>query len=57
VPPGTAGNEDVCPCYAHMTTHNGRHKCPWRPRSIARSTIYRWRPTHGVAIPPMNWSC
>ncbi|KAK1697882.1 hypothetical protein QYE76_014579 [Lolium multiflorum] len=28
VPPGTAGNEDVCPCYAHMTTHNGRHKCP-----------------------------
>ncbi|VFQ81095.1 unnamed protein product [Cuscuta campestris] len=28
VPPGTAGNEDVCPCYAHMTTHGGRHKCP-----------------------------
>uniref|UniRef100_A0A452Z6S8 Gibberellin regulated protein n=3 Tax=Triticinae TaxID=1648030 RepID=A0A452Z6S8_AEGTS len=28
VPPGTAGNEDVCPCYAHMTTHDGRHKCP-----------------------------
>ncbi|KAL8126332.1 gibberellin-regulated protein 11-like [Apium graveolens] len=28
VPPGTSGNEDVCPCYAHMTTHGGRHKCP-----------------------------
>ncbi|WKA11016.1 hypothetical protein VitviT2T_028552 [Vitis vinifera] len=28
VPPGTAGNEDVCPCYAKMTTHGGRHKCP-----------------------------
>ncbi|WOG91463.1 hypothetical protein DCAR_0310712 [Daucus carota subsp. sativus] len=28
VPPGTAGNEDVCPCYAHLTTHGGRHKCP-----------------------------
>ncbi|XP_020250579.1 gibberellin-regulated protein 2-like [Asparagus officinalis] len=30
VPPGTSGNEDVCPCYANMTTHThgGRHKCP-----------------------------
>ncbi|CDP21913.1 unnamed protein product [Coffea canephora] len=28
VPPGTSGNEDVCPCYARMTTHGGRHKCP-----------------------------
>ncbi|KAL5202025.1 hypothetical protein ABZP36_012977 [Zizania latifolia] len=28
VPPGTSGNENVCPCYAQMTTHNGRHKCP-----------------------------
>ncbi|XP_010256373.2 PREDICTED: gibberellin-regulated protein 2-like [Nelumbo nucifera] len=28
VPPGTSGNCDVCPCYANMTTHGGRHKCP-----------------------------
>ncbi|MQM22130.1 hypothetical protein Taro_055178, partial [Colocasia esculenta] len=28
VPPGTSGNEDVCPCYANMKTHGGRHKCP-----------------------------
>ncbi|KAG6751110.1 hypothetical protein POTOM_045628 [Populus tomentosa] len=28
VPPGTSGNEDTCPCYANMTTHGGRHKCP-----------------------------
>ncbi|CAA7397954.1 unnamed protein product [Spirodela intermedia] len=28
VPPGTAGNRDVCPCYAKMTTHGGRLKCP-----------------------------
>ncbi|GJM88675.1 hypothetical protein PR202_ga04766 [Eleusine coracana subsp. coracana] len=28
VPPGTSGNENVCPCYAKMTTKNGRHKCP-----------------------------
>ncbi|KAA8528746.1 hypothetical protein F0562_036101 [Nyssa sinensis] len=28
VPPGTSGNEDVCPCYANMTTHGGRRKCP-----------------------------
>ncbi|MQL68768.1 hypothetical protein Taro_001041 [Colocasia esculenta] len=27
-PPGTSGNEDVCPCYANMTTHGGKHKCP-----------------------------
>ncbi|KAJ4849493.1 hypothetical protein Tsubulata_051229 [Turnera subulata] len=28
VPPGTSGNSDACPCYANMTTHHGRHKCP-----------------------------
>ncbi|KAJ8641867.1 hypothetical protein MRB53_018561 [Persea americana] len=28
VPPGTSGNRDVCPCYANMTTHGGRKKCP-----------------------------
>ncbi|KAL8128950.1 hypothetical protein V2J09_018105 [Rumex salicifolius] len=28
VPPGTSGNQNVCPCYATMTTHGGRHKCP-----------------------------
>ncbi|KAI6687626.1 hypothetical protein NL676_024454 [Syzygium grande] len=28
VPPGTSGNTDVCPCYATMTTHGGRLKCP-----------------------------
>ncbi|KAB1203663.1 Snakin-2 [Morella rubra] len=28
VPPGTDGNYDACPCYANMTTHGGRHKCP-----------------------------
>ncbi|KAK1316532.1 Gibberellin-regulated protein 2 [Acorus calamus] len=28
VPPGTSGHENVCPCYANMTTHGGRHKCP-----------------------------
>ncbi|KAK4793890.1 hypothetical protein SAY86_011884 [Trapa natans] len=28
VPPGTSGNRDVCPCYAKMTTHGGRLKCP-----------------------------
>ncbi|KAL9445868.1 hypothetical protein AB3S75_013702 [Citrus x aurantiifolia] len=28
VPPGTSGNYDACPCYANMTTHGGRHKCP-----------------------------
>ncbi|XP_020206542.1 gibberellin-regulated protein 11 [Cajanus cajan] len=28
VPSGTSGNYDECPCYANMTTHGGRHKCP-----------------------------
>ncbi|KAB1203659.1 Snakin-2 [Morella rubra] len=28
VPPGTSGNQDVCPCYATMTTHGNRRKCP-----------------------------
>ncbi|KAI4336781.1 hypothetical protein L6164_015263 [Bauhinia variegata] len=28
VPPGTSGNQEVCPCYASMTTHGGRRKCP-----------------------------
>ncbi|KAH7523512.1 gibberellin-regulated protein 1 [Ziziphus jujuba] len=28
VPPGTAGNQEVCPCYAALTTHGGRRKCP-----------------------------
>ncbi|EEF35558.1 cypmaclein [Ricinus communis] len=28
VPPGTSGNRDVCPCYAHLKTHGGRLKCP-----------------------------
>ncbi|PON93888.1 Gibberellin regulated protein [Trema orientale] len=28
VPPGTAGNQEVCPCYASLTTHGGRRKCP-----------------------------
>ncbi|XP_065847590.1 cypmaclein-like [Euphorbia lathyris] len=28
VPPGTSGNQDVCPCYANMKTHGGRPKCP-----------------------------
>ncbi|KAJ0025870.1 hypothetical protein Pint_07732 [Pistacia integerrima] len=28
VPPGTSGNTNVCPCYATMTTHGGRLKCP-----------------------------
>ncbi|KAK2660720.1 hypothetical protein Ddye_007253 [Dipteronia dyeriana] len=28
VPPGTAGNYEVCPCYAALTTHGGRRKCP-----------------------------
>ncbi|XP_025652116.1 snakin-2-like [Arachis hypogaea] len=27
VPPGTAGNQ-VCPCYASLTTHGGKRKCP-----------------------------
>ncbi|XP_028784685.1 gibberellin-regulated protein 11-like [Neltuma alba] len=28
VPSGTSGHYDECPCYANMTTHHGRHKCP-----------------------------
>ncbi|KAJ4712962.1 Gibberellin regulated protein [Melia azedarach] len=28
VPPGTSGNTEVCPCYASLTTHGGRLKCP-----------------------------
>ncbi|KAL9239578.1 hypothetical protein vseg_013887 [Gypsophila vaccaria] len=29
VPPGTHGNHEVCgPCYANMTTHGNRPKCP-----------------------------
>ncbi|KAJ4702119.1 Gibberellin regulated protein [Melia azedarach] len=28
VPPGTSGNTEVCPCYASLTTHGGRRKCP-----------------------------
>ncbi|XP_061355822.1 gibberellin-regulated protein 1-like isoform X2 [Gastrolobium bilobum] len=28
VPPGTAGNQEKCPCYASLTTHGGRRKCP-----------------------------
>ncbi|XP_057427787.1 snakin-2-like [Lotus japonicus] len=28
VPPGTSGNHDVCPCYASLTTHGGKPKCP-----------------------------
>ncbi|KAK0577105.1 hypothetical protein LWI29_027854 [Acer saccharum] len=28
VPAGTSGNYDACPCYANMTTHGGKHKCP-----------------------------
>ncbi|KAG8492134.1 hypothetical protein CXB51_015749 [Gossypium anomalum] len=26
VPPGTAGNQEMCPCYASLTTHGGRRK-------------------------------
>ncbi|XP_073001092.1 gibberellin-regulated protein 11-like [Typha latifolia] len=28
VPSGTSGNYDQCPCYANLTTHGGRKKCP-----------------------------
>ncbi|XP_028552307.1 gibberellin-regulated protein 1-like [Dendrobium catenatum] len=28
VPPGTYGNQYMCPCYAALTTHHGRRKCP-----------------------------
>ncbi|XP_016185780.1 snakin-2-like [Arachis ipaensis] len=28
VPLGTAGNQEVRPCYASFTTHGGKRKCP-----------------------------
>ncbi|XP_039172169.1 gibberellin-regulated protein 1-like isoform X1 [Eucalyptus grandis] len=28
VPPGTSGNLDACPCYASLTTHRNKRKCP-----------------------------
>lgn len=28
VPPGTSGNYEACPCYASLTTHGNRRKCP-----------------------------
>ncbi|XP_024515710.1 peamaclein [Selaginella moellendorffii] len=28
VPPGTAGNREVCPCYNEMKNSRGGHKCP-----------------------------
>ncbi|KAI3410724.1 uncharacterized protein J3R85_018489 [Psidium guajava] len=28
MPPGTSSNYDACPCYANMTSHGGRPKCP-----------------------------
>ncbi|KAF5740860.1 gibberellin-regulated protein 1-like [Tripterygium wilfordii] len=28
VPPGTYGNQEACACYANLTTHGGRKKCP-----------------------------
>ncbi|WMV13211.1 hypothetical protein MTR67_006596 [Solanum verrucosum] len=28
VPPGTSGNTETCPCYASLTTHGNRRKCP-----------------------------
>ncbi|KAM7482705.1 hypothetical protein LguiB_007288 [Lonicera macranthoides] len=28
VPLGTSGNIDNCPCYAQMTTHDNKRKCP-----------------------------
>ncbi|KAF5740858.1 gibberellin-regulated protein 1-like isoform X2 [Tripterygium wilfordii] len=28
VPPGTSGNQEACACYASLTTHGGRPKCP-----------------------------
>ncbi|AES59740.1 putative gibberellin regulated protein [Medicago truncatula] len=28
VPPGTAGNQEKCPCYASQTTRGGKPKCP-----------------------------
>ncbi|KAK7376718.1 hypothetical protein VNO80_02132 [Phaseolus coccineus] len=28
VPPGTSGNQEMCPCYASLTTRGGKRKCP-----------------------------
>ncbi|XP_015063909.1 snakin-2 [Solanum pennellii] len=28
VPPGTSGNTETCPCYASLTTHGNKRKCP-----------------------------
>ncbi|KAL6316419.1 hypothetical protein AAG906_018122 [Vitis piasezkii] len=28
VPPGTSGNQEICPCYANMTTRGNKRKCP-----------------------------
>ncbi|KMT00250.1 hypothetical protein BVRB_1g016100 isoform A [Beta vulgaris subsp. vulgaris] len=28
VPPGTSGNQELCPCYYNQTTHGGKRKCP-----------------------------
>ncbi|XP_057788500.1 snakin-2-like [Salvia miltiorrhiza] len=28
VPPGTYGNYNACPCYASLTTHGNKRKCP-----------------------------
>ena len=28
VPPGTAGNREVCPCYANLKNSKGTGKCP-----------------------------
>ncbi|KMT01466.1 hypothetical protein BVRB_9g214730 [Beta vulgaris subsp. vulgaris] len=28
VPPGTSGNYEACPCYAGLTTHGKKPKCP-----------------------------
>ncbi|KAG6410845.1 hypothetical protein SASPL_128915 [Salvia splendens] len=28
VPPGTYGNYEACPCYASLTTHGNKRKCP-----------------------------
>ncbi|WJX09198.1 hypothetical protein P8452_00056 [Trifolium repens] len=28
VPSGTNAYLEECPCYANMTTHGGKHKCP-----------------------------
>ncbi|CAO2817679.1 unnamed protein product [Amaranthus hypochondriacus] len=28
VPPGTSGNQELCPCYYNQRTHGGKRKCP-----------------------------